>query len=246
MVTVRVRGGSGFLSHLSSGDVVALIDLSTARPGRRYVQLTLDQVQAPVGVEVTQVMPETISLEFQRLGTRSVHVVANLDGQPAQGYAVHSVSVQPASVEVEGPENVLRQLTRVVTDPVSLAGVSAPFKETVGLGVPVPGLRLKDGQKAVVSVDIQPLSVTRSIEDVTVRPRGASSGADVRVAPARVAVTVKGPEAAFAGVTAERFEAFVELAGLRPGRYNLPIQVEPPPNLEPVQIQPPTVVVRIR
>ncbi|MGE5361614.1 MAG: YbbR-like domain-containing protein [Bacteroidales bacterium] len=245
-VAVRVRGGSGFLSHLSSGDLMAIIDLSSARPGRRFVPLTLNQIEAPVGVEVTQVDPETISLEFQRSATRSVPVAANLDGQPAPGYAVASVTAQPSSVEVVGPEHVLRQLTRVITEPVSVAGATAPLRETATLGVPVPGLRLKQAGKAVVNVDIRPVAVTRTIDAVAVQPRGARRGADVRLTPAQVDITVKGPEAAFSGITAGRFAAFVDLAGLEPGRYNLPIQVEPPPNLEPVQIQPPTIAVRIK
>ena len=50
LVDARVRGSSGTLSRLSSGDVVAVIDLRGARVGRRLFPLTPDQVRAPFGV----------------------------------------------------------------------------------------------------------------------------------------------------------------------------------------------------
>src|SRR5882724_9785609 len=57
LVDVRVRGGSGALSRLSAGDIVAVIDVHTARSGQRLFQLTSDQVRVPFGVEVMQISP---------------------------------------------------------------------------------------------------------------------------------------------------------------------------------------------
>jgi len=53
-VDVRVRGTSGLLSRLQPGEVVAVLDLASARPGSRLFHLRTDQVQAPYGVEVAQ------------------------------------------------------------------------------------------------------------------------------------------------------------------------------------------------
>ncbi|MEK6629188.1 MAG: CdaR family protein, partial [Acidobacteriota bacterium] len=54
-VNVRVRGSSSALGQLSTGDVVTVLDLSTARAGRNLVYLTPDFVRVPFGVEVTYV-----------------------------------------------------------------------------------------------------------------------------------------------------------------------------------------------
>src|SRR3989441_8031593 len=45
-VDVRLRGASGVLSRMSPGDVVAVLDLRGARPGRRIYQLNAGQVHA--------------------------------------------------------------------------------------------------------------------------------------------------------------------------------------------------------
>ena len=43
-VEVRLRGPSGALSRMAAGDMAAVIDLRTARPGRRLFHLTQDNV----------------------------------------------------------------------------------------------------------------------------------------------------------------------------------------------------------
>ncbi len=61
---VRVRGTSGALGRVSPGDIVAILDLRGARPGRRLFHLTPEQVRTPFGVEVVQVSPPTIAMVF--------------------------------------------------------------------------------------------------------------------------------------------------------------------------------------
>ena len=68
LVDVRVRGSSGALSRMSTADVVAVLDLHTARPGQRLFQLTPEQVRVPFGVEVLQVTPATVAMVFEEVG----------------------------------------------------------------------------------------------------------------------------------------------------------------------------------
>src|SRR6188474_1461597 len=55
-VDVRLRGSSAVLSRLQSGEIVAVLDLSSARSGSRLFHIRSDEVRAPFGVEVSQVV----------------------------------------------------------------------------------------------------------------------------------------------------------------------------------------------
>ena len=66
-VDVRLRGSSGLLSRLEGTDVVAVIDLATARPGSRLFHIRNDEVRALYGVEVAQVVPGTLAIELETL-----------------------------------------------------------------------------------------------------------------------------------------------------------------------------------
>jgi YbbR domain-containing protein len=245
-VDVRVRGPSGLLSHLAAGDIVAVLDLSTARPGRRLFSLTPDRVRGPSGVQVAQVSPSTIGLEFERLSSRWVRLVPDVEGQPAPGYAVESATCEPQSVEVVGPDTVLRQLNRVMTEPVSVAGASAPVRELVTIGVSAPGLRLRAPGKATVTVNIRPLPVERVVRGVPIRLRNLPAQRTGTVTPAEVTVDVKGAKEIVEGLTSERFAAWVDLADARPGRYNLQVHLDPPQRVDVVRVEPSTVAVRVK
>src|SRR5438477_12306611 len=102
-VDVRLRGTAGVLSRMSPGDVVAVIDLRAARPGRRLFQVNPEQVRTPSGVEVLQVTPRTVALVFEASASREVKIVPEIDGKPAPGYLIGKSSVDPATIEVVGP-----------------------------------------------------------------------------------------------------------------------------------------------
>jgi hypothetical protein len=63
-IDVRVRGSSGSLSRMSAGDLVVVLDLSGTTPGRSLFHLSPAQVRAPFGVDVVQVIPETVVMTF--------------------------------------------------------------------------------------------------------------------------------------------------------------------------------------
>jgi YbbR domain-containing protein len=69
-VDVRVRGSSGALSRVTPGDIVAVLDLSSAEPGPHLFQLKAEDVRAPNGVEVVQVNPTTIGMTFVNTASR--------------------------------------------------------------------------------------------------------------------------------------------------------------------------------
>ena len=155
-VEVRLRGSSGALSRMAAGDMSAVIDLATARPGRRLFHITQSQVNVPYGIDIVQVGPSTLTMEFELSGIRLVKVEPDLDGSPADGYEVTSVKSDPEMVEVAGPENALKRLEAAITEPVSVSQQTRTVREVVTIGVPDSTLRLRTPQTAVVTVTIAP------------------------------------------------------------------------------------------
>ena len=155
-VEVRLRGSSGALSRMASGDMAAVLDLRTARPGRRLFHVTPTQITVPYGIEVVQVGPSTLPVEFEMTGFRTVPIEPVVEGKPADGFEVTKVTTEPQTVEVTGPESALKRLASAVTEPVSVADENRSVKESVTIGVPDASLRLRAPQSAVVTVTIAP------------------------------------------------------------------------------------------
>ncbi len=153
-VDVRLRGSSGALRRIDAGDMVAIVDLESERAGARIFDMTSGRVRAPLGIEVTQVSPSTISLTLDALGSRVVPIIPEVRGVPAAGFVVGPVEVEPATVEVEGPETRLHDLTEAMTEPIDVTGVAAPLRQMVTVGVDDPSLRLATPGSARVTVSI--------------------------------------------------------------------------------------------
>lgn len=152
-VEVHLRGRVSQLTG-DQGDVIVYIDLSDGRPGSRLFHLRTDQVTTPFGVEVTQVFPSTVMLTLETTGMRTVKVDPTVEGTPAEGYEVGKVDVDPAEVEVEGPESQLKVLRSAITETVMVDGAKENVSRVVSIGVVNSALRLKNPRTARVTVEV--------------------------------------------------------------------------------------------
>ena len=245
-INVRVRGTSTSLGRLTTGDVKAVIDVATARPGRNIFHISPDLVIAPFGVEVSHAGPATVVLNAERQLTRTVPVKPDVEGDAAPGYEVRGVTVEPATVEVIGPESELRDLVGAVTEPIELKASAAPVRERVAIAILNSEARLRSPQEAVVTVDIRPVRTERSIGGVPVRMQQLQANQRAQSAPPNVLVTLRGDGDALRSIGAGDIEASVDLKGLGTGRYTLPVRVAPSRLFGVVRIDPPQVQVTIR
>ena len=244
-VSVRVRGASSIVSGLQPGDVVAAIDLAGERSGRRLFDMFAGRVRVPFGVEVVQVVPATIPVSLEPAGApRVVRVVPDIEGRPADGFTIGGVTALPATFEVVGPVGRLAGLTEALTEPVSIAGATGRVQETVTVGVADPVVRLRTPGAAEVTVDIVPAPLERTLPAVPVRVE--ESRRAVSLAPETVRVDVLGLRDRVQALDDAAVEAFVDLAGLQPGRYDLPVTVESSPAVGVTQIDPSRVTVIVR
>lgn len=152
-VEVHLRGRASQLTG-DQGDVLVSIDLTETRPGSRVFHLRTDQVTTPFGVDVTQVFPSTVMLTLEATSQRSVPVRATLEGEPARGFVVKTVTVDPVDVQVVGPTKPLAALEQAMTESVLIDGASATVTKTVAIGVGDPSLRLREPRNARVTVVI--------------------------------------------------------------------------------------------
>lgn len=245
-IDVRVLGSSALLGRLDPGDVVAMLDLASARPGSRLFHIRTDEVRVPYGVSVQQLTPATIALELENSARRLVPVQPAIEGEPAPGFVAGKVTADPAAVEVIGPESHIAGLLAATTEPVSVNGQRGTVTDTVTVGVSDTAVRLVEPVSAAVRIEILPAPVERVVSDVPIRWRNLAAGLSARVMPRSATVTVRGQRGAIDAMRAETIDAFVDLAGLGPGQYNLRVQFDPTESFGVSATEPAAVQVTIK
>jgi len=244
-VDVRLRGGSGALSRVGAGDVVAVLDLRSARPGRRVFSLTQDQVRVPFGVDVVQISPSAVAVVFEESSSRQVQVVPAIDGRPAPGFVVESTSADPATVEVVGPESAVERVTEATTEPVSIDNATTNVTDTVIVGFLDSSLRLRTPKPARITVEVIAGAVERTLAHVPVRLHAVPSGLAATPTPPRVDVVLSGRGQAVNKADAAAIVPWVDLTGLGPGEYVLNVHVDLPSDAWVARVIPDTVQVRV-
>lgn len=238
LVDVRVRGMSGALASTVPGDIIAVIDLRGARVGRRLYQLTPEQVRVPFGIEVMQITPATIALEFEVSATKRVPVAPSVEGDPAPGFVMGAVSVEPSEVEIAGPTSVVEGAREALTEPIAVEGATAPVTTTVTVGVLNPLLRVRAPRTVTVTVPIVPGPSERAFRERPVHLRGLGPSLRAQSVPSSVAALLRGSRASVARIEVSDVVAWVDLAGLGPGVYTLPVHVETPAAVGVVRVEP--------
>jgi YbbR domain-containing protein len=245
LVDVRVRGAASALARMSPGDVVAVLDLSAASPGRRLFPLTPEQVRVPFGVEVVQVQPSTVAMVFDRSRSGQVKVTPAWEGDPAPGFVVGKVSVDPESVDVVGPAGAVARTTEALAETVSVAGLRDTVTQSVTLGFLDPAVRLKSPRRASVTVEILPGPVERSVSNRPVHLRNLLAGLTAQAVPPTVRVVLRGSREGLARIVSDDVVAWVDLSGLGAGDYALTVRVDPSVHAGVASIDPQTVRVAI-
>jgi YbbR domain-containing protein len=245
-IDVRVRGSSGTLSRLSPTDVVAVVDLHGARPGRQLFHLTADQVRVPFGVEVTQLTPASIALVFEATASRQVAVAPAVEGKPAPGFVIGRIISDPAVVEVIGPESAVKRVSEAITETITITDAKTTVRESVTVGFLEPAVRLKQPRGVAVAVEIVPAPLERVVRGRPVHLQNLAPNLSARAIPAVVDVTLRGSRDSLNRAAADDITASVDLGGLGVGEYTLTVRATAPGDIGVMAVVPPTVQVLIR
>ena len=178
----------------------------------------------------------------QLAGFAAKPIVVNWQGDPAQGYRLLDVSVEPDSVLVTGSPELLDRLARVQTEPIDISGLRESRTMQVALDLP-PGIELDEVRPVFVEIEIEPIltsSVIRKTPEIRALPEGLTVTLDVD----EVRVFLFGPLDKLDSLLEDDVRVTVDLFGLDIGEHSL----EPDADvfvseIEVRSIQPPQVTV---
>ncbi len=172
----------------------------------------------------------------QRAGRRTVAVVVEPDGQPADGYSVTNIQVEPATVVLLGSSDTLNNLPGFVqTTPLSIAGAVETVVERLVLNLPENVTA--ETASVVVTVTITPVEATRTIKRQPVI-QGLDDGLNASVSLETVDVFLSGPVNRLENLSPDEVRVSLDASGLAPGSHVLEVQVITPEGIRVQGINP--------
>ncbi len=211
-----------------------------------FVPVALDGSGQPIP-EVT-ILPGRVStaVEVDQRG-RSVPVLVQTIGNPAQGYEIVGSVANPATVLLDGPDEALANILSVVTAPIDVEGATDTVNVRTALQALPEGVRVvnpPDGSVVGV-IQIRRRGVTQLLSDLPVTVTNVPSGFTATVEPAAVGVVVFASEDTMASLSGSDMSTSVSAAGLGAGRHQLRPSVTVPPEVQWLRTEPEVVVVTL-
>lgn len=236
-VNLRVSGSRSLLTTLSSNSLRSVIDLEGIRPGRVVFNDLIDTVKLPGGTQITSISPADVALTVETIVQKRVPVEADVSGDPAPGYAVQGIVVDPPFVEVTVGESEAAQLAKLMTKPLDVSGEM----KTVAREMPLVLADLKPPRsishnKVSVSVSIVPLLLEKVLPGIPVNLLGGRYRA--RAVPAAIDVRVAYPAAREQELSAGTITAAIDVTDLKPGTYSRQVAITLPEGISLLESMP--------
>ncbi len=121
-VTVRCRATKTMLGRMDMGRLAYNLDLSGLEQGENIIVLDPKRINLPRAVQAVEITPARLELEVDRVVSRDLSVEVVWTGAISPYYELKKKTVEPASLRVRGPENILKKMDAVRTRPLAVDG----------------------------------------------------------------------------------------------------------------------------
>lgn len=198
---LQVSGPKSIVSQITG--VVATVDvtgMSTSETSYRATPILLDKDGNEVDTTRLTLSDTTVNVEAEILNTKEVELVVEPAGQVAEGYAVTSVSINPATVSLKGRKSVLNGITNIVipSEMVSVAGATRDVTVELDVSEYLPeGAELLDPERATVVITVsvgKVITKSFTINTADIMVTGLPNHTNIEYALSNVAVDVTGLE----------------------------------------------------
>jgi YbbR domain-containing protein len=241
-VVLRLSGPRRLVSTFNAENLKLPLDLSAAKPGPATFPLSSSSLNIPRGVTVARITPPLINLRLEPVLRRVLPVSVRFANKLPEAFEISSTSVKPDRVSVRGPADDVRALAFAETVPFELEPERGVIKRTVRLSTEGKPLDFAPEQVEVV-VTIEAATIVKEFNSVKVQAKDAA--AVYTVAPGSVSLRLAGPGDVLETMEVGPAQAFLDIQGLAPGEYWLPLSFNLPPDVKLLDHRPQRFKVRI-
>ncbi len=159
VVNIRVLGSRAALRGVTASKMEYPVAVEGARPGPAVYEVDVSRLdeQLPRGIRIVSRSPSRIELMFERRGRKSVRIRADLEGEPAEGYELKDVAIEPPRVWLVGARGDVLRLSEVVTDTIDLSALHESTEREVILSLGGGHVWMEEPRPVKVKIAIEAL-----------------------------------------------------------------------------------------
>lgn len=167
-VTLKVKGSKAFIQNVFSNKEKLNVDLNPyfVSSGKSFkVKFYASDVSVPFGVEIIDLSPKETTIELDRMVMVEIPIKVQYIGDAPRDRKIKEVLIDPQSIMISGPIEILKSISRLETAPVNLALFNKDDgSTTVSLADLDPRLKFEETPNIKLNYKTQLLSPKRNLK----------------------------------------------------------------------------------
>lgn len=228
---INVSGPQSVVSRVKRIGAVADVAGATADITVNAMLVLYDENGEVVESSQIKLSQEMVAVTVEILSTKTVPVVCETSGEPADGYVFTRVEYAPETVTVKGKAEALNNVSNITIpgEAINLDGATGDVENSVDITPYLPeGVSLVDAEENKIAVRavverLEVRSLSLPVENLEVL--NLTEGYEVVYGVSTVSVTVRGRSEELTDLTADQLQGSIDLNGLEPGSHRVEVTI---------------------
>ncbi len=242
-IDMKITGPRIFIREVLERKEYIKIDIRDKKEGSFNYKFNADIMNLPIGVKVSDFYPSSINIKLEKLSTKKMKLVPSIVSQPANGFRIEGVRVEPSMIDVSGSEGALARTNEIYTQVIDVTGSSAPLKTDVFLDHRYKRLyKSFSAERFTVYIDVKPVMLEKRFNSVKLDVIGHNN---FKLAKDRVDLVLKGPKEKIERLDTKAIRAYIDISFNAQGNYSEEVLVKMPEGIELIGVYPKKVNVTV-
>ncbi|EQC51881.1 YbbR-like domain-containing protein [Bacteriovorax sp. DB6_IX] len=242
-VKVTLKGARAFLKEYKEDDLNISIDLSKRKlKKQRSIQYFIkdSDILLPFGVDVVQLEPERITINFDKLINKKIPIKSNIAGSLPPDLKLIHAKISPGSVSIEGPRSVMKTVGVTKTKLIDISGLTGNGEIDVELEELPHYVHYMNKEKFKLKYDIRPKKANMNLKNIPIN--FISTTHKFKPSKRAVSIDVLAPEGR--SIRSSEVKVYAEIPAKKKGNFNVKLRAILPEGVHLLQINPETIRVR--
>lgn len=239
-VKVMLWGDAAATGSINEQDIVASIKISDINTEGTYqlpVETRLIGTFPSLGNIEISTEPAIITLRLAPSMRKQVPIMLSLRGIPADDYEITKSSLEPQTIEIEGPANLVEKVYSLNTEPFSVEARTHGFSTTARLLNNEPLISILGTGEAKVAVQISETTIQKQFSAIPIYFEKLKEGFSVTSDKTSGAIEVRGPKKLLKTWNPPDHILTVSCETItESGVYTLPVETHQPEKYSNIQI----------
>lgn len=238
-VAVVVRTSEENIKTVTPNDITASVSLDAITAKGTYklpVRITLSENLMEYDPFEVKLKDDSITIDVDTKATRYVPLVPSIVGEVAHGYEIESITMSPSTIEISGPESIVKATEHVSTTRLNVSNAETNFSTETSYQKTNKLLTIIDEEPIKATVSVKPKTMEREFTEVPIEVLNLDNDLEISGELPLVSIKLSGSMPVLEDYILSKHAVQVNLRDVyEPGTYELPLRYVLPSNLNLIE-----------